>query len=224
MNRVQLIANTIFFTICVFLAPKTFAEPPNLALITNEVINYHDSGAYCKELTNTINNAKRYIVARAKANLANPHQEKLAIILDIDETSLSNYKYMYKRHFLATKKQLLHEIWQADAPAIQPTLSLYKTAKKLNIDIFFITGRRESEAKPTILNLQKTGFSDWSGIYFKPNNYNKSSAIPFKAKIRSEISKNGYKIIASIGDQCSDIQGGYVEKGFKLPNPYYYLP
>jgi hypothetical protein len=27
-----------------------------------------------------------------------------------------------------------------------------------------------------------------------------------------------------LGDQNSDLTGGYAERGFKLPNPYYYLP
>lgn len=224
MNKIQLIINTLFLTICAFLAPKTFAEPGNLALLTQEVIAYHDSGNYYQELTEAIDSAKKYILQEYKINQIKTHKEKLAIVLDIDETSLSNYKYMYKRRFLATREELIREIWEAKAPAIKPTLSLYQDALKLGIEVFFVTGRHETESKPTILNLQNAGFTQWSGIYFKPDNYDKSSVIPFKSQIRSNITKNGYKIIASIGDQLSDIQGGYMDKGFKLPNPYYYLP
>ena len=31
-------------------------------------------------------------------------------------------------------------------------------------------------------------------------------------------------IIASVGDQWSDLDGGYAERVFKLPNPFYFIP
>jgi len=34
----------------------------------------------------------------------------------------------------------------------------------------------------------------------------------------------GYTIIANIGDQYSDLVGGYAEGEFKLPDPMYYIP
>jgi len=27
-----------------------------------------------------------------------------------------------------------------------------------------------------------------------------------------------------VGDQFSDLKGGFADKGFKLPDPYYYIP
>jgi hypothetical protein len=34
----------------------------------------------------------------------------------------------------------------------------------------------------------------------------------------------GYTILLSMGDQRSDLEGGYAERTFKLPNPYYWIP
>lgn len=76
----------------------------------------------------------------------------------------------------------------------------------------------------TQLNLKRAGFKNWTGLYFRPENYNQPSIIPFKSGMRQAISKQGYLIIASIGDQNSDLLGGYAQKGYKLPNPFYYLP
>ena len=39
-----------------------------------------------------------------------------------------------------------------------------------------------------------------------------------------EVAEQGYTIILSMGDQNSDLLGGYAEKTFKLPNPVYFLP
>jgi acid phosphatase len=50
------------------------------------------------------------------------------------------------------------------------------------------------------------------------------SAVEFKAPERRRIAEQGYTILLSMGDQQSDLAGGYAERTFKLPNPVYYLP
>jgi hypothetical protein len=41
---------------------------------------------------------------------------------------------------------------------------------------------------------------------------------------RQALEKGGYLIVLNIGDQWSDLMGGYSLKTFKLPNPFYYIP
>jgi hypothetical protein len=50
------------------------------------------------------------------------------------------------------------------------------------------------------------------------------SAADFKAPARQKITERGYTILLSMGDQESDLKGGYAERVFKLPNPVYFLP
>jgi hypothetical protein len=38
------------------------------------------------------------------------------------------------------------------------------------------------------------------------------------------IEAQGYRIVASVGDQYSDLAGGHEAVAFKLPNPFYFLP
>jgi hypothetical protein len=33
----------------------------------------------------------------------------------------------------------------------------------------------------------------------------------------------GFTIIANIGDQKSDLEGGYAEMTFKVPSPFYFI-
>lgn len=197
-----------------------FAEPANLSLLRKEVQQYHDAGLYEKELKLAIEKAHHYIIKQAKLNQG----KKLAIVLDIDETSLSNYNNMAKREFVGDRATFHKEALAADAPAIAPMLSLYKDSQAHNIKVFFVTGRDESERKATEKNLLRAGYSNWAALILRPPKYQKPSIIPFKSQARADISKKGYLILASIGDQKSDIIGGYALKGFKLPNPYYYLP
>lgn len=216
----------IILTLCLTLLYSTpiFSEPPNLSLVRKDVVNYHDSGLYYKDLENKIKQAQQYIVEQARLHKNNKSSNKLALVLDIDETSLSNYDKMVTRDFVGTKEEIHQEIMAANAKVIKPMLALYNTALKQGIKVFFVTGRHESERNATQINLTKAGYKQWAGLYLRPKNYTHSSIIPFKAKAREDITKQGYTIIATIGDQYSDIRGGYAKKGFKLPNPFYYLP
>jgi len=225
MKKNQLVIS-MFFTVVlsVFLNTTAFSEPANLSLLAKEVKAYHDSGAYEKELTDAILRARQFIADKATLNAQSAHPEKLAVVLDIDETSLSNYKRLATHRFMPSKKQMKKDTAAADAPPIEPMLSLYDDALKQGVKVFFVTGRKESERLVTENNLKQAGYRDWAGLYLKPEKYNKSSVVPFKSGTRSKISQLGYTIIASIGDQKSDLTGGYAEKIFKLPNPYYYIP
>nr|WP_226905556.1 HAD family acid phosphatase [Legionella antarctica] len=193
-------------------------------MVKKELIHYHDSGLYQQELTKKIQQAHQYIIREALANDQKKEQQKLALVLDIDETSLSNYDKMVKHGFTGTRAEIHREILGADSPVIKPMLALYQDAIKHGVNVFFVTGRGESERAATKRNLMKAGYKNWAGLYVRPDKYSSPSIIPFKSQTRAMISKQGFTIIASIGDQFSDIHGGYAKKGFKLPNPYYYLP
>lgn len=216
MKRFLLIVPSLFLHLSC-----SYAEPANLSLVKQEVKNYHDSGLYAQELAHEIAEAQQFIIDKAKHNTT---KARLALVLDIDETSLSNYTKMAEHDFVTTREQLHEEILAANSPAIKPMLNLYNDAIKHGVKVFFITGRNESERAATQQNLNNAGFDNWAGLYLRPDNYKKPSIVPFKSQTRALIAQQGYTIIASIGDQDSDITGGYAEKGFKLPNPFYHLP
>lgn len=225
MNKLRIVSNTFFAILCfAFINKASYSEPANLSLLKAELVQYHDSGLYQKELTKVITNACQYIIQRAQANNKKPHKEKLAIVLDIDETSLSSYDYIVKHDFAFNKEAWHQHMLKADATAIKPMLTLYKHALHNHVAVFFVTGRANSELKATEKNLTRAGFIHWSGLYTRPKHGNEPSVVPFKAGVRAKITKLGYVVIASIGDQISDGQGGYAEKTFKLPNPYYFIP
>jgi predicted secreted acid phosphatase len=48
--------------------------------------------------------------------------------------------------------------------------------------------------------------------------------IQYKSGTRAYIESKGYEIVADFGDQFSDLEGGFADKAFKMPNPNYYLP
>jgi predicted secreted acid phosphatase len=145
---------------------------------------------------------------------------KLAITLDIDETSLSNYQELQAANFTGAVGALALATITADSPAIQPTLQLYRAARARGIAVFFITGRPDISADVTVQNLNAAGYTDRAGISFKPTD---AQTIPYKSGERAKIEQQGYRIIANVGDQESDLAGGYADRSFKLPNPFYFI-
>jgi hypothetical protein len=206
----------------ILLLSPAFAANP--ALLKKDSQAYHNTGLYEKDLTQVIAQARDYIIKEATANRRSGHLKKLAIVLDIDETSLNHDHKVVERGFATDSAQLHKEALTASAPAMVSMLSLYQGALKCGVQVFFVTGRPLSELKAIRTNLLRAGFRQWAGLYLRPDNYHQPSTTSFKVKARKLITEQGYTIIASISDQDSVLKGGFMQKGFKLPNPFYHLP
>jgi len=196
----------------------TYNTPQNINLLKQEVTAYYNSGGYEQGLQEVANVAIEYL----KSCKNTPG--KLAIVLDIDETSLSNWKYEKDNDFSYSSESWLKWKLEAACPAIKPTLEVYNQAKKQNISIFFITGGSEKYREATISNLKKVGYTDYTKLIMEPADKHYHFAENFKAPERKKITEQGYRIILNMGDQYSDLEGGYADKTFKLPDPFYYVP
>lgn len=67
-------------------------------------------------------------------------------------------------------------------------------------------------------------FNSKRNYNLRPTSDRRKSVIPFKSGARASIVRQGYDVLADIGDQWSDVCGGYADHIYKLPNPTYYLP
>ncbi len=189
---------------------------------------YRSSGQYEAELWAVATDARRYLEERAAAG------GKLAMVLDIDETSLSNWPAL-KVNDLGLiipgacdlergPCGFLSWAQLARAEAIGPTLELYRAALARGVAVFFITGRPESLREVTERNLRAAGYDRWAALILKPNDLKTVSAADFKAPSRRSIVEQGYTIIVNMGDQPSDLSGGFADRTFLLPNPFYRIP
>jgi acid phosphatase len=177
--------------------------------------------------------ARVYVERRVKQSVTKP-----AVVLDIDETSLSNWPNLKADDvgfFLdvdCKSSQLPcgfnNWVMMGTAPAIPPTLEFFNYLVSENISVFFITGRRESQRAKTEENLALEKFKGWTRLVIRPDDDHANSIVPFKSGEREKIEKEGYTILANIGDQRSDLEGNasgpHAECGFKVPNPFYFIP
>lgn len=191
------------------------AEPPNLYLLKQDLKAYIDDGRYDAGLAAVAAEAKAWIEQRAARGGG-----RLALVLDIDETTLSNLRHMREMDFGYVPALWDQWVADADAPAIPPLLEVYRTARERGVAVFFMTGRKTTDSPGTLANLRDAGLGDYAGVFFKPNGY-PGTTQAFKTAMRKKITEDGYTIIANIGDQQSDLDGGYAERTFKLPNPFY---
>jgi predicted secreted acid phosphatase len=202
--------------------------------------SYHDGGQYASDLSSVDGQARSFMLKQAKAlrqkrkrrcsgkgtgkkagSAASCKPLKLAIVLDIDETSLSNYAQLASTDFAGASAQLAVAALAGSSPAIAPTLDLYQRARAAGISVFAITGRPAAIETQTRQNLGNAGYTDLSGIFFKPGS---DAVVPFKSGQRAALEGQGYRIVANVGDQESDLAGGHADRSFKLPNPYYFIP
>lgn len=194
----------------------------NTTASKQELVRYHDTGQYMKEINSVMNDAISYLNMRLQHR--DPGGRIPTLVLDIDETSLSNYAILKKLNFQGTPHDKIKAQNEANDPAITPTLRLYRFAKANHVAVFFITGRYESQRHATVKNLEKAGYHHWNGLFLRNKAYAHAPAAIYKTAVRKQLSELGYNIILNIGDQYSDLRGGYAEKTFKLPDPYYFIP
>ena len=191
---------------------------PNLYDVKQRIIHYHNSGAYQNEVED--------VVGRAIKHLHTYRQKdgNFAVVLDVDETSLSNWPQLVDSNFCYTQAGWNAWVKEADAPAIKPTLRLFNRSKEQGEAVFFVTGRDENQRGPTEANLEEAGYSGWEALIMEETGKSYDSAADFKIRVRQRLSAQGYHIILNMGDQASDLFGGYADKTFQLPNPFYRVP
>ena len=212
---------------CSFCIGTAGGEPPNLGLLENEAKLYKTSGEYDRDLNAVITQAQSYLDSHLDG-VSNP-----AIVLDIDETSLSNWEEILANDFAYYPDTYCRPTipaacgalaWDAmgKATAIAPTLQLFNHARKKHVAVFFITGRHKAEMLATKANLLSVGYNGWTDLLMVPDDQH-PPVEQFKAAQRQLISQH-YHIIINVGDQESDLIGGWADATFKLPNPYYFIP
>lgn len=213
----------VFLFTCLFLALTTaYATPPtNLACAKNSIIHYYESDEYTTDVNKVIQDAEAYLLKRVEANKKLPHPKKLAMILDIDDTSLNNFNVNLADDFSSKPEYIYQRYLKANSPAISGTLRLYNEALKNSVAIFFISFRPDSVRSYTIKNLHNVGYYGWKELYLPNADEIKQPSSIYKTKIRKMITQAGYEIILNIGDQNSDFEGGYAEHTDKIPNAMY---
>lgn len=144
---------------------------------------------WLKDTRTALSGSQAYIDARVARG-----GTKLALNLDIDNTSLSSY--------------------YAPGRPVPATLRLVRYAKSKGVSILFNTGRNVSLRDRTIAQLKSAGYPvDGLCAHYKGEPLARS-----KQRCRASFVNNGFTIIANIGNRSTDFAGGNYERAYALPN------
>lgn len=186
-------------------------EPPAPAS-PRRIVDYRESGAWERDTTAVVERARGFLARRLGAHAA--------IVLDVDDTSLSSYECLKAVGFDRERAACAES---GDLPAIPQTRSLYRFARERGVTVFFITGRRERLRRTTLYNLRAAGFRGRLRLIMRPDRQPVAHKDGWKARERRALTRRGHRIVANLGDQRSDLDGGQALRAFKLPNPMYVI-
>ena len=205
---------------------------------------FHDcaagAGCYSMEQEAVLSDAMRYLDYR----LEHPNRpgQRLAIVLDIDDTAISNWEFLRDNNLLYDRAAIMQWWKQERDPAIPGTLALVKHALERKVVVFLISGRPDELCNYTEENLQRAGYpvqpiKASAGIVLKNSRTDPTIPCAYKSLRRRWVAGKGYTIILNVGDQYSDLEScdahgrrvtGTVsfrgERLIKLPNPFYCIP
>jgi predicted secreted acid phosphatase len=221
---------------------------PNIDSVKKTIAaNYGDPGTgiankttspYISELTGIA--ASETAKLRVGYDAAISAGQKPAIVFDADDTTLETYDMeVAAMHF--TFDPALQDVYVQGQkfPATPGMVGFVNAAAAMGYSVFGLTGRNDNQKTATLANLSKVGYTPfttdnfytkWTGVGAsqQPSYVTcavaKCTTVEYKALTRKHIESLGYTITLNVGDQWSDLQGGYAERALKLPNPTYYLP
>jgi predicted secreted acid phosphatase len=168
------------------------------------------------------------------------------VVFDADDTTLWNYNFedAYLNFNFDPVKQT---VWVDGGhfPAVPGMVDTVNEILDRGYEVYLITGRTANQEDATIANLTGVGYVDGEGdpIFDNDNVYTKwnsgdpkpdyitqctgarCNTVEYKAQTRKHIEDTtGGTIVNNVGDQWSDLWGGYSADTLKLPNPTYFLP
>lgn len=219
MKLKRILTLILFIVCCHSLLSIAYKTPGQTPEQIESLTQYYDSGQYIKDIEKAIKKARIYV----DVQIRNRRQEKLAVVIDVDETALSNYHHLKRLTFTSNIEAFTGAYLLGDLPALEPIKLFYDYMINNNVNVFFVTSRPNSPevSAVTVMNLKKAGYHTWEKLYMRPVHLDNLSTSAFKQQARKEIAHHGYNIILTIGDQDSDLEGGFTEAKAKLPNPFY---
>lgn len=206
----------LVFAIAVSGCATATREPANLYPLKQQIRSYVESGQYEKDIAAVSARASAWLEQRAR-----PGARRLTMVFDLDETLFKNWPQISQQDFGYVTAEWDRWVQSASAPPVEPVRELYRAARRLGIDVVYITGRPERERAATERNLRAIDCADYAVLICRPPGLKGSSAV-YKTEQRRRLAGEGRTIIANIGDQQSDLDGGFAERVFKLPNPFYF--
>jgi hypothetical protein len=193
---------------------------------------FNPDGAYAHEVGGIVSGAEKTLSHESHERSHHATGTK-AILFDVDDTLLNTYSYEIYSNFVYNPTSNAAFVNGGVFHAVPHMVDLEKFAEAQGYDVYFLTGRPESQRTGTIANLTNEGY-DVSSSHLFLKDYTvdtwlspcapSCTTTQYKSLTRQHIESQGVDLVANFGDQYSDLNGGFADHTVKIPNPMYYLP
>ena len=191
----------------------TVAKEPPAPATPTVVRAYHDSGQWAKDTKAAFAKATKALQKSVAKKV-----KRATLVMDIDDTSLSTYDCASPGDFTSAATATC--IIGAKLPVIPQALALAKYAVKKKVKLVFITARPQSIEALTRANLALAKYPKYT-LVMKPVTTEPVASSAYKTAARKALVDGGARIVLSVGDQQSDLVGGFAGTTVKIPNPMY---
>lgn len=150
-----------------------------------------DKATWIQDVKKAMAGSQVYLSQRAAARKP---AERLAVVLDIDNTSIAT-KYAWPE-------------------PVRTTLAFARYAEKKNITVFFVTGRAGKQLNGIGKVLTRAGYH-YDSVCGRRTGERVANG---KQRCRRAIAARGFTITANVGNRSTDFEGANYERAFRLPN------
>ena len=150
---------------------------------------------------------------------------KAAVVFDVDETLLNSYTYSLAQdpQFSFDPTTWTEYVDACGYAGIPQTRDLFNRFKKLGLHVSLVSAGNRDTKQAMVKCLHQRGISGWDNYIMKGSASADLTDGQYKAQARKSLERSGLTIVASIGDQVSDMSFGHLRRGFLLPNTMYYI-
>jgi predicted secreted acid phosphatase len=170
--------------------------------------------AYEKAITKGFAKAIRQLDAQLRK-----HPKKPTVVLDIDETTMSNWACLDAVDFDLSGLAVC--VVGGKSVAFPAAKAFIKHARARKVALAFITGAPAGLCPGRRTNLNAQGIKGPFTLVCRPATDTAGTLVPYKSGARKALQAKGATIIVNVGDQQSDLAGGAAKTTVKLPNPIY---
>lgn len=185
---------------------ETTASVETSDYLINATLWVQQSAEYQACCYQAFNHAK--LALDVRMNLA-PKDKPLAVVFDLDETLLDNS--YFEANLIETNTSYTKENWKewSDmecATATPGAIDFLNYVISKDIEIVYISNRREDELDATIANMEKIGFPtvEKENFFFRTDESSKIN--------RRALAAENYNLILFVGDNLSDFDGMFDDR------------
>jgi acid phosphatase len=200
---------------------------------------YFASGKYEREVSDIVGHLRRLIQARL-ARAPTDNERQLVIVWDIDETIVSTSDHT-REDYMRRHAKALRRMRKPSAdgqgsgavpkprhpiddyyPPIPGMVEFYNEVLAMGVRGVLLTGRYDDVRDLTEGNLEWAGVRGWDQLIMREPHEVDMTASEYKLRRRQALARV-YDIVASVGDQQSDMAGEHCGYKVRMPNPEYHI-